>query len=253
MSQKRSHRVSLRYHEIAEAELRVLNPFTEDKLRQVGELCRLREGMRHLDLACGKGEMLTTWSDRYGTTGLGVDLSEVFLAAARERAAELEVADRVTFQQGDAGAVELEPESYDIVSCIGATWIGGGLTGTIALLRPALRPGGLMLIGEPFWSEDPPEEAVRTVGADDDFASLAGTLDRFQEAGMSLVELVLADGNSWDRYVGRQWWTMTEWLAANPDDPDAAEFRAGLDEDRRRYLQYLRRYFGWGVFILKIA
>jgi hypothetical protein len=42
----------------------------------------------------------------------------------------------------------------------GAAWDcasnGGGLTGTIELMRPALRPDGLMLVGEAYWREDPP-------------------------------------------------------------------------------------------------
>jgi SAM-dependent methyltransferase len=91
--------MSLRLHEIAEANHRILNPFTEEKLMLLGEVCRLQVGQRQLDLACGKGEMLTRWAERYGTSGVGVDLSEVFLTAARARAAELGVSDRVTFVQ----------------------------------------------------------------------------------------------------------------------------------------------------------
>ncbi|WUH94272.1 class I SAM-dependent methyltransferase [Streptomyces sp. NBC_00433] len=148
--------MSLRHHEIAESRHRILNPITEEKLMLLGDICRLELGQRQLDLACGKGEMLTRWAQKYGTGGVGVDLSEVFLTAARERAAELGVSERVSFERGDAGAYKAEPGAYDVASCIGATWIGGGLAGTIDLLRPALRPGGLMLIGEPYWTEPPP-------------------------------------------------------------------------------------------------
>src|SRR5829696_2950561 len=82
--------MSLRLHEIAEASHRILNPFTDEKLMLLGDMCRPEAGQRHLDLACGKGEMLCRWAKRFGTVGLGVDLSEVFLAAARARAAELD-------------------------------------------------------------------------------------------------------------------------------------------------------------------
>ena len=34
--------VALRQHEISEAHHRILNPFTEGKLRLLGEVCRLR-------------------------------------------------------------------------------------------------------------------------------------------------------------------------------------------------------------------
>ena len=131
----------VRQHEISEAEHRILNPFSDEKLMLLGEVCRLRAGQRQLDLACGKGEMLCRWAARFGIEGLGVDISELFLAAARKRAEELGVADRVRFEAGDAGRFEADAASRDIVSCIGATWIGGGLAGTIELMRPALRPG----------------------------------------------------------------------------------------------------------------
>src|SRR6476619_1258859 len=95
--------MSLRFHEIAEANHRILNPFTEDKLMLVGEICRLKPDMRQLDLCCGKAEMLCQWARRWGIHGVGVDISTVFLAAARERALEMGVSDNLTFVESDAG------------------------------------------------------------------------------------------------------------------------------------------------------
>ncbi|MQA85771.1 MAG: methyltransferase domain-containing protein [Streptosporangiales bacterium] len=247
-------REALMFHEIAEANHRILNPFTEEKLMLLGEVCRLRTGMRLLDLACGKAEMLCRWAQRYGIEGVGVDLSEVFLAAARERADDLGVASRVTLVPGDAAAYPAEPTGYDVVACIGATWIGGGLVGTIELMKPALRDGGLLLVGEPYWIDAPPPEAYRALGAgEEDFTSLPGMLDRFEAAGVELVEMVLADGDSWDRYVAAQWMTLSDWLRAHPEDPRASKIREGLDGARTSYLRYNRRYLGWGVFVLRVA
>jgi SAM-dependent methyltransferase len=247
--------MSLRHHEIAESRHRILNPISEQKLMLLGEVCRLQEGQRQLDLACGKGEMLARWAERYGTGGVGVDLSEVFLTAARLRAAELGVAERVAFERGDAGAYRAQPAAFDVVSCLGATWIGGGLAGTIELMRPALRPGGLMLVGEPYWTEPAPEEAYEATGfGPDEFTSLVGTLDRFEAAGTELVEMVLADGDSWDRYVAEQWFAISDWLrAVPPDHRDAADMREFLEHSRRTHLEYQRRYVGWGVFVLRAA
>jgi hypothetical protein len=176
----------------------------------------------------------------------------VFLAEARKRARELDVADRVRFELGDAGAHRAEPRSYDVVSCIGATWIGGGLAGTIELMRPAVRPDGLLLVGEPYWIDEPPAEVYAALGIPQDgFTSLAGTLDRFTGAATELVEMVLADGDSWDRYAAAQWWTIERWLAAHPDDPEAPGMREFLDGSRRSHMAYGRRFLGWGVFVLR--
>ena len=244
--------MSLRHHEIAETSHRILNPFTDEKLTLLAEVSRVRAGQRHLDLACGKGEMLCRWAQRHGTLGVGVDLSEVFLAAARARAGELGVADRVRFEQGDAAAYAAEPAGFDIVSCVGATWIGDGLTGTLDLMRPALREGGILLVGEPYWIAEPPEAAYQALGVGPNtFTTLAGTADRFAKAGVELVEMVLADQDSWDRYVASQWWTVSDWLRENPHDPEAPAMRDFLDRSRQSYLEYNRDYLGWGVFVLR--
>lgn len=242
----------LRHHEIAEAEHRILNPFTDAKLMELGAVCRIGRGTHILDLACGKGEMLCRWSSEYGAIGHGVDLSETFIAAARARAKELEVDGKVSFEQADASTYSAASSAYDVVACVGATWIGGGLAGTIDLMRPALAPGGLLLIGEPYWTERPPDGAYGALGLGrDDYTDLPGTLDRFAASGTELVEMVLADQDSWDRYMASQWWTIHDWLKAHPDHADAGAMRAFADSGRRSHLTYGRRYLGWGVFALR--
>jgi SAM-dependent methyltransferase len=240
----------LRFHEIAEADHRILNPFTDDKLRLLGEVCRLEAGQRHLDLCCGKGEMLCTWSRDHGISGMGVDISEVFLAAARQRAAEFGIEERVRFVHGDASTYHDSAPAYDLVSCIGATWIGGGPGGTIDLIRPLVRAGGLVLIGEPYWITEPTEAAEDALGHG--FTSLIGTLDRFAHRGADLVEMVLADQDSWDRYVAAQWWTVTNWLSDHPNHPDHPGMREFLVTGRRSYLEYGRHQLGWGAFVLRL-
>ncbi|MEO8329218.1 MAG: class I SAM-dependent methyltransferase [Candidatus Nanopelagicales bacterium] len=217
----------------------------------LGDLCRLTSKHRQLDLACGKGEMLCRWAERFGIRGHGVDLSLLFLKSAGARAIELGVADRVTFQHADAAQAVLEPQSFDVVSCIGASWIGGGLAGTVELMRPRLAPGGLLLVGEPFWHQEPPKAALNALNCDpDDFTSLSGTMHRFEAAGLQLVEMVIADPDDWDRYEAAQWWTVTEWLRGNPQHQDAAEMQTFLDTSRQSYLSFGRQYLGWGVFVL---
>ncbi len=244
--------MSLRHHEIAETHHRILDPFTDAKLRLLGEVAEVGPATRILDLACGKGEMLCRWAEWFGSTGVGVDLSDVFLAAARARAVALDVPERVSFVQGKAEAYVAEAGSFDIASCLGATWIGGGIAGTMELLRPAIRDGGLLLVGEPYVIDEPPAAAFEAWGfGPEEYASLAGTADRLDAAGLDLLEMVLADGDSWDRYEASQWRTIADWLAANPDDPDHEAMRQFLVDNRRTYLQWGRRYLGWGVFVTR--
>ncbi|MET8712190.1 SAM-dependent methyltransferase [[Kitasatospora] papulosa] len=237
---------------IRERSHRIHNPFTPGKLATLGQALHLAPGTRVLDLASGSGEMLCTWARDHGVTGTGVDISTVFTEEARARAAELGVADRVTFVHDDAvGYVADEP--VDLAACIGATWIGDGAAGTIELLARSLRPGGLMLIGEPYWRREvPDEETARAchAGSRADFRLLPDLVEQFGELGYDVVEMVLADGDSWDRYQAAQWLNLRRWLDRNPEDELAAEVRAELTAEPARYTRYQREYLGWGVFAL---
>ncbi|MGC4893704.1 SAM-dependent methyltransferase [Micromonospora sp. DT31] len=237
---------------IREGDLRILNPFDQLKLATLGRAIRLRPGDELLDLCSGKGELLCTWARDHGITGTGVDISSTFTAAARERADELGVADRVRFVHGDAATYPPE-RPVDVAACVGATWIGGGVPGTLDLLGRALRPGGMALVGEPYWRRDPPDEAT-VIGSHarsrDEFRDLPGLVESFGECGWDLVEMVLADRDSWDRYAAAHWLNLRRWLDANPDDELAPELRRELTEDPLRYVRYQREHLGWGVFAL---
>lgn len=63
--------------------------------------------------------------------------------------------------------------------------------------------------------------------------------------------MVVSDPDSWDRYVASQWWTLSDWLRDNPEDPDADEIPAFLESGRRAHVEYGRRYLGWGVFVVR--
>jgi SAM-dependent methyltransferase len=237
---------------IRESSHRIHDPFTGEKLATLGRAIGLAPGTRVLDLASGSGEMLCTWARAHGITGTGVDISTVFTNKARARAVELGVAGQLEFVHGDAaGYVADEP--VDLAACLGATWIGGGVAGTIELLRRSLRPGGMLLIGEPYWRRDPPDQ--RTVegcfaSSRSDFKPLPELVESFGELGYDVVEMVLADQDSWDRYRAAHWLNIRRWLDRNPDDELAAELRAELSTDPARYVRYEREYLGWGVFAL---
>ncbi len=213
---------------------------------------RLAPRTRVLDLGSGSGEMLCTWARDYGISGTGIDMSQLFTQQAKLRAEELGVADRVEFIHGDAAGY-IADEKVGVAACLGATWIGGGVGGTIELLAKSLRTGGIILIGEPYWLQVPPTEDVAKrclAGSISDFLTLPELLASFGDLGYDVVEMVLGDQDSWDRYEAAKWLTMRRWLDANPDDDFAKEVRAELTSAPQRYAAYTRQYLGWGVFAL---
>jgi len=237
---------------ITESAHRIHNPFTPEKLATLGAALRLESGARVLDLGSGSGEMLCTWARDFRIIGTGIDMSQLFSEQAKLRAEELGVADKVKFIHGDAAGYVSE-EKVGVAACLGATWIGGGVAGTIDLLMKSLSSGGIILIGEPYWRQLPPSEEVAKdchAGSISDFLILPELLGSFGDLGYDVVEMVLADQDGWDRYEAAKWFTMRRWLEANPDDDFQKEVRAQLTSEPKRYAAHTREYLGWGVFAL---
>lgn len=241
-----------RIFNITESAHRIHNPFTADKFDTLGAALRLKPGARVLDLGSGSGEMLCTWARDYGIIGIGIDMSQLFSEQAGLRAEELGVADKVKFIHGDARGY-VSDEKVDVAACVGATWIAGGVSGTIELLAQSLRTGGIILIGEPYWKQLPPSEEVAKgclANSISDFLLLPEFIASFGRHGYDVVEMVLANQDGWDRYEAAKWLTMRRWLETNPDDDLANDIRAKLATEPERYATYTREYLGWGVFAL---
>ena len=99
-------------------------------------------------------------------------------------------------------------------------------------LAPAVRPGGFVAIGEPFWRE---------AGAEaEGFVDLAATVERFQSGGLALTGLIAASDDDWDRYESLHWRALEEWLAANPEHQDAAVMRERHVSFRDNYIRKQR-------------
>jgi len=236
-----------RYYVVAEALHEIQNPTSPEKLLRLGKLIGLGPDSRVLDVASGRGGPALLLAAEYGCAWHGVELSPDFHAVAEERIANAGLAERVTFELGDGAAVAHEPESFEAALCLGASFVYGSLVETIDALAPAVRPGGFVVVGEPYWRRLP--LPVDYADRDEPWTTLEGTVTVFETTGLPVVGVLASSEDDWDRYETLHWQAVERWVAENPDDPDATEIRTRHEASKRNYLRRQREYLGWAIFV----
>lgn len=228
--------------EVAERDHELQNPTSAEKIALLGEYLRLDRDSRVLDVACGKAGPATLLASTFGCSVTGVELRPGFVEDARARIAARGLESLVEVHNQDAKEFPLEPESWDVALCLGASFVWGNIRDAAAALVPAVKRGGSVAIGEPFWREWPLPEPRD----DEGYVDLAGTVARFAEAGLALTAIVAASDDDWDRYESLHWRALEEWLAEHPDE-DGIRTRHARHRDE--YVAHLRGRFGWAIFV----
>jgi SAM-dependent methyltransferase len=230
------------YYAVAERDHDIQNPTSPEKIRQLGELLRLGPQSRVLDVACGKAGPALILSSTFGCSIVGVERAPEFVAAGRERIAAAGLEDRIEIVEGDAGAFPIEPESWDAALCLGASFVYHDLQGTLDALTPAVRSGGYVAIGEPFWNEWPLPPDLPD--ADEGFVPLRATVERFASGGLALTGLITSSVDEWDRYESLHWSALEEYLAEHDDH----EIRERHERNREAHFRQ-RSLMGWAIFV----
>jgi SAM-dependent methyltransferase len=243
----------LKFYDVTHREHIVCNPTGEEKLDRLVELLRLPAGARVVDIACGKGEFLIRLAEAYGVNGLGIDLSPFYIAEARKRLETRAPQAEVSFREMDGADFQpKELHSYAVASCIGASWIYGGHAGTLDALTHMVAPGGWVVTGEPYWTQEPCEEHLKALGLPKDaFGTRVGNVEAGEERGLDLVHTLVSNGDEWDRYQGLQWSATVEYARSHPDDPDLPEILRQVDEEKAAYLRWGRDTIGWAMYAFR--
>ena len=123
---------------------------------------RLRAGARVADVGCGFGASTIVLAKAYpASTFVGYDYHEPSIVAARERAREAGVADRVSFEV--AGAKTYPGRGFDLVAFFDCLHDMGDPVGAAKHVRQTLADDGSWMIVEPF-ANDRVEDNLNPVG-----------------------------------------------------------------------------------------
>ncbi|MCE5327324.1 MAG: class I SAM-dependent methyltransferase [Planctomycetaceae bacterium] len=242
-----------KYFGITHTDHAVMNPLSLEKTRELVGLLRLADGGRVADVACGKAEFLCLVAEAYDVTAAGVELSPYTIAAARENVQARGLGGRIELLHMDGGEYQPDaPESLDLASCIGGSWVYGNHKGTLEALTKMTRPGGLVLVGEPFWAADPDPEYLKLTGQDLNLCgSHAGNVATGEDVGLALLYTLVANPDDWDRYEGLQWRAAERYAAAHPDDPDVEALLRSTRRNRDAYLRWGRNCVGWAMYLFR--
>ena len=216
-------------------------------------LLHLPEGGRILDVACGKAEFLCLNVERYDVSATGIDLSPYTIEAARQNVAHRKLSDRIELLHMDGSKYAPDPfESLDLASCIGASWVYKNHAGTLKALKEMVKPGGLVLVGEPFWRKEPAPEYLKLTGYTRNLCGLhASNMKTGEQLGLTFLYSLVSNQDDFDRYEGLQWRAAELYSATHPDDPDAEILLRVSHSFRDSYLQWGRDCLGWALYLFR--
>jgi SAM-dependent methyltransferase len=231
------------YFEVTHREHLYCNPIGADRVEQAIDLLELNDGQRVLDIACGHGEFLRRCESRAKVETIGVDLSPYASRRAIDKGTQVLVMDAKDYKPD---------EPFDVVSCMGASWIWNGYAGTLRALKAMSK--SLILVGEPYWIADPPDAYLEAENmARDLFPSLAEYRAFAVDLGLELVWMAGSTLAEWDHYEMQQNASLDRFAREQPDHPDLPAIR----EQRRKmdeiYLRWGREYCGYALWLFRIA
>jgi len=217
----------------------------------------LRSGGIALDAGCGMGEFLLRVVAHHEIQGLGIDQDPRCIAAAKAAAAARGLAARCEFRTGDVKALEEKAGAFDLGICIGSTHAFGAgeaaYPNAIDCLKNLVRPGGLVLIGECYWKQQPVPEYLKLIGEPVGvYRDHAGNISFGEERGLVPIYSAVSSDEEWDDFELQH---HTKAMAEAEARPDDATLAARLSRSRRwrdGYLRWGRSTMGFGMYLFRV-
>ena len=240
------------YYHIAYDAHGIMNPLSDERLLLLARHAGLHEQARVLDIGSGNGWSSLLLCREFGCHSTQVDISPRWTARARTLFEEAGLAARTDVHCMDATSFYLEEGRYDLVLCLGTAPVFGGFEAALHTLRPALRGGGCIIIGEP--SAEPPlprryQEYLDAFGWE--ILSGKSLLRITDDSGYETLFALRSTEDEWDRYMGLQWKAIFDRARSRPEDEQLQEFAEWARDEQETYLRFQRHLVDWNIFLLR--
>lgn len=229
------------YWAIAERDIEIQNPITDRKLRLLDAYCDVRDGLKLLDVGCGKAWLLREWAEKYAIEGVGVEVNPLFLEAARR---QTPARGQLTFFEQPIAEFEPERGSYDVVLCLGTSFALGGFVQAVDWMAAMAKPGGTIVIGDIILRHRPTVPVDYLLPSD-----TVETISIIERHGAEVSATISASDADFERYASHHRHATLVWGRENVGHPDHAAVLEKGRADWMHYLQVIRPHLGWTIFV----
>jgi ubiquinone/menaquinone biosynthesis C-methylase UbiE len=230
------------------------SPLSVEKADRIIQLLELPESGRVLDVGCGAGEFLLRVIERTGAQGLGVDVNDESIEAARERAAGRIDKGKVEFRTADIQETEIEDGTFDLAICLGSTHAFGSgeaaYPNALQKMRDFVCPGGMLLIGEGYWKRPPAQPYLELIGDPIGVYQLhAGNISLGEEHGLIPLYAAVSSEDEWDHFEWSHRMRIEQEGQRHPNNPAVVERVIRSREWQNSYLRWGRSTMGFGFYL----
>jgi SAM-dependent methyltransferase len=236
---------------IAHRDHPIAAPLSDQSVDQIVEMLTPPAAGRALDLGCGSGAWLLRTLDAHpGLLGVGVDLSGPALAQAERETVLRGLSGRVQWVESDGAT--WGDGLFDVVICVGASHVFGGLDGTLSAVRTHVRAGGQVVLGEAIWEGAPTRAALERLEAGpEDVPDLPGLVDRAREHNFEVGHGHVSTLQEWDDYEWSWTGSLVRWaLGQTAGDERRTQALTAAREHRDAWLRGYRRQLGFATLVL---
>ena len=231
------------------------NPFSPERIDNLLDELWLTDSSRILDVGCGEGELILRLLQRFNCQAVGVDVDETAVQLAQQKTANF--ASKVTFHTAPFADISFPANHFDACFSLGATHafgeVGEALDNGLASLKAITKPGGLIILADGYWRQEPDPAYLQMTGIDKkELRSHAENIAAGQKIGLECIYAITASRHEWDHFEGAFWLAAERELLQNPGDAELAEKVQRRRIWKNAYWQWGRETMGFGLYVFLV-